>query len=153
MFLIKTIPLAFWFGFLMLLAACNTGINEKMHSHTQSIVGERNIRLLTEDSRKNHPFAGALGSLQAVFADPAEPSQKYAYPECSGIRISRNHILTAAHCGRENYIFDENDIAASDAADLLQEMRFGGVFRLIFTGDKSLGRACFPGAFAWRTFA
>lgn len=113
------------------LSACNGGRDGS--SGVKTIFDAPEINLVSAQAA-GVGLAATMGALEAILPDP-QGGPRTALPLCSGIQISRHHVLSAGHCAKYELVFNKFRLAASPAADALQFVDFGSMVRLTYTGD------------------
>jgi V8-like Glu-specific endopeptidase len=130
---IKTL---FFMFLIVCLNSCGVGVGpDAKESKTSTIFGSSDVRLISEKYFENYSFAKAVGNLEVILQNPADLTQKFAYPKCSAIQISPVLILTASHCADDWLIFNSKRIAKSPITENLKYTSFDGLLRLSYDGD------------------
>lgn len=119
---------------VILLALNFASCGQEEVSTFKSIIDQPHIDLIAEN--ESRAYIQATGNLMSLLSDPNNSEQKFVIPFCSGVRISERHILTAAHCVKENTVFSNKQIAKTVDANKLKFHVFGDQIRLHYEGEK-----------------
>ena len=101
-------------------------------SQVATIFGQNDLVPVTRETRQG--LSRAVGSLAVILEIEG---QRSAIPHCTAIRLGMRHLLTAAHCVRENIIFNPWALVApqGDQDQGFEILQFGEVLRLHYGGE------------------
>lgn len=117
-------------------AACGGAVREN-GSETATVYESLDLALATAEAVQL-PAAQAMLSLAMVIPDP-EGGERGVYPLCSGFRVAKDILVTAAHCQRPKLLANPFFLAApapdSAAAAAYEVMPVGASVRLLYLGE------------------
>ncbi|MFW7380325.1 MAG: trypsin-like serine peptidase [Oligoflexus sp.] len=131
----------FMIAFICLCQACSVADRDETEVHgLKTFFGDNDLFILTVDDVMSDPFAPYLGSIGVRFIFPTNEdgetsADDFTLPYCSGIRLTEDLVLSAAHCKKTSMVFNDQYIALSKDVGKYQFIPFGKDLRILYQGE------------------